>query len=151
MATYLLDTSALFKHYLPEPGAERVDALLTEDANVLVSAATEVEFLSNLQRLLTVDRVIDRDQFEAVCLALSLELASGRIEVVPVSAGVVEASVQLLLSRYVTPIDALQLATLESLGAEAVLVSADQKLNRLADKLGLRFSDPCGEEGFSPA
>ena len=48
--THLLDTSALLAHYLAEPGAERVQSLLEDDAVVLgVSILALYEFELRLQ------------------------------------------------------------------------------------------------------
>ena len=50
--THLLDTSALLAHYLAEPGAERVQSLLEDDAVVLgVSILALYEFELRLHRL----------------------------------------------------------------------------------------------------
>ena len=149
MTTYLVDTSALFKRYLPERGSERMESLFLESAEVFISTLTVVEFLSNLQRLRSADKVISDGQFSEVWAAFSLDLATGRIQALAVSAEVIGEGVQLLLTRYVTPIDALQVGTAMSSGAETIIVSSDRGLNRLLAALGIRFLDPTGDEPSS--
>ncbi|MDP2859451.1 MAG: type II toxin-antitoxin system VapC family toxin [Bacillota bacterium] len=146
MTTYLVDTSALFKLYLPERGSERMESLFFENAEVLISTLTMVEFLSNLQRLHLLDKGLDDNQFSEVWSAFSLDLATGRIQALGVSSEVIDEAIQLLLTRYVTPVDALQVAAAKSLGAEATVVSSDRKLNQLVTTLGLRFLDPSQED-----
>ncbi len=51
-----------------------------------------IEFLSNLQRLHSVDRAIDDSQFNEAWAAFSLDLATGRIQALAVSAEVITVS-----------------------------------------------------------
>lgn len=146
MTTYFVDTSALFKRYLPERGSERMESLFLENAEVFISTLTVIEFLSNLQRLRSADRAINDSQFNEAWAAFSLDLATGRIQALAVSAEVIGEGIQLLLTRYVTPIDALQVGTAKSLGSEAITVSSDYGLNQLVATLGMRFLDPTGDE-----
>jgi len=150
VTTYFVDTSALFKRYLPERGSERMESLFRESAEVFISTLTVIEFLSNLQRLHSVDRAIDDSQFNEAWAAFSLDLATGRIQALAVSAEVVEEGIRLLLTRYITPVDALQVGTARALGAEAITVSSDRGLNQLVAELGMRFLDPAQEEPPAP-
>ena len=52
MALLYLDTSALVKLYVSEPGSERMMELASEDANhsPAISAITQVEFYSAIDR-----------------------------------------------------------------------------------------------------
>ena len=142
MKTYFVDTSALFKRYLPEEGSERMDSLFHEDAEVFISTLAVVELLSNLQRLRSMDKAIDDDQFAAAWAAFSLDLATGRLEALGISSEVVDGATQLLLDSYITPVDALQISAAMSLGEGAIVVSSDRKLNQLVAALGLQHMDP---------
>lgn len=146
MAAYFIDTSALFKRYLPERGSDRMESLLNEIPEVFISTLAVIEFLSNLQRLRTVDKVITDRQFDDAWAAFQLDLATGRIQALAVSADVIHEATQLLLGRYVTPVDALLVGTVMLLGPEVVMVSSDTRLNRLAASLGIRCLNPAGEE-----
>ncbi|MGE5580264.1 MAG: type II toxin-antitoxin system VapC family toxin [Bacillota bacterium] len=142
MTTYFVDTSALFKRYVPEEGSEWLDQLLTDGTQVFISTLTIVELASNLQRLQSVDRLIDQSQFSDAWAAFSLDLAAGRLEVVGVSPAVVDMATRLLMDRYITPIDAIQLSTALYLGEDAIVVSSDHKMNSLVRALGMGFVDP---------
>jgi len=144
--TYFVDTSSLFKRYLPGRGSEQMDALFREDAEVFISTLSVIEFLSNLQRLRSVDNAVTDAQFAEVWSAFSLDVATGRIQTLAVSAEVIDRATQLLLPRYVTPIDALQVAAAMSLGPETVVVSSDRQLNQLVTGLGVWHMDPSREE-----
>ena len=81
-------------------------------------------------------------QFTAAWTAFSLDLADGTLQTVNAAAQVINRAVDCLQACYVTPIDALQLASAESLG-DVILVSSDRKLSRLALEKGMRVTDPC--------
>jgi predicted nucleic acid-binding protein len=123
-----------------------MDALFREDAEVFISTLSVIEFLSNLQRLRSVDNAVTDAQFAEVWSAFSLDVATGRIQTLAVSAEVIDRATQLLLPRYVTPIDALQVAAAMSLGPETVVVSSDRQLNQLVTGLGVWHMDPSREE-----
>lgn len=88
------------------------------------------------------DKAIDDDQFAAAWAAFSLDLATGRLEALGISSEVVDGATQLLLDRYITPVDALQISAAMSLGEGAIVVSSDRKLNQLVAALGLQHMDP---------
>jgi predicted nucleic acid-binding protein len=148
MKAYFIDTSALFKRYIPEDGSEWMDRLFADEAQLFTSTLTIVELASNLQRLLSVDRLIDQTQFTEVWAAFSMDLASGRLEALGVPAEVVEKAAGLLMERYITPVDALQLSTAMSLKDEAIVVSSDRKTNSLITALGMQFVDPSQSSGL---
>jgi len=129
VATYFVDTSALVKRYLPERGSDRMDSLFQQNAEIHISSLTLVEFLSNLQRLRSVDRVISDSQFNEAWVSPSLEVAAAKIRVLGAMAEVIDCATQLLLTRYLTPIDALQVATAKSAAAgvaDVIVVSSDR-------------------------
>jgi len=142
MKTYFIDTSALFKRYVPEEGSEWLERLFDEGTEILISTLTRVEIASNLKRLLSVDRVIDRTQFTAAWASFSMDLASGRIEALGVSSAIVDRATHLLKDTYITPVDALQISSALSLGEGTTVVSSDQKLNGLLATLGIPCVDP---------
>lgn len=142
MKTYFVDTSALFKRYIPEEGSAWMDRLFDEDARMLVSTLARVEVASNLQRLLSVDSFIDRRQFTAAWAAFFMDLATGRLEAVGVTSGVVDGAVHLLMDTYITPMDALQISSAMSMGEGVVVVSSDQRLNKTLSTLGIQHIDP---------
>jgi uncharacterized protein len=143
---YFIDTSALFKRYVPERGSELVDSLFAENAPCHISAMTVLELLSNLQRLTSIDKVLPALVFAQITTAFRLDVADGTLEVAGATAARVSAASEILISRYITPIDALQIATARSLGPETVFVSSDRKLNDLVRDQGMQVLDPCYPE-----
>ncbi|MGI6626751.1 MAG: type II toxin-antitoxin system VapC family toxin [Bacillota bacterium] len=144
MHSYFIDTSALFKRYVEEQGSEVVDSIFSESAEKHISTISILELLSNLQRLHLIDKIMSSSQFTAAWTAFSLDLADGTLQTVNAAAQVINRAVDCLQACYVTPIDALQLASAESLG-DVILVSSDRKLSRLALEKGMRVTDPCVE------
>lgn len=140
--TYFIDTSALFKRYIPEEGSSQVDRLIDENTPVFISNLTRVEVASNLRRLLSVDGLIDQAQYAAAWAAFSLDIVSGKIEVVGTTPAIVEGAISLLADAYLTPVDALQVSTALSMGAGTTVICSDQKLNKVLSELGVQCIDP---------
>ena len=81
MNNYFIDTSALFKRYISEPGTEKIDTLFEGEGLLIISHLTMVEFISNLKRLLDVDKVLDNDLFNAIKSVFLNDIADGIIKV----------------------------------------------------------------------
>ncbi len=142
MTSYFLDTSAHLKRYLREAGSEAVDRLFSEYASRYVSAIGLLEGLSCLQRLRAVSGLIDADRLRLLRAAMASDIESGRLTVVSAAPPDIEAAAKILAERYLTAVDALQIATAKNLGPEVVFVSSDEKLNRAASEEGLSVVDP---------
>ncbi len=137
MTAYFLDTSAFLKRYLNEDGSEAVDRIFEEYSDRCISAVGLLETYSNIQRLHSVDRILTLEQYRSLCATIASDVESGRVTVRNATPQDIDAAVIILTQRYVTAIDALQIATAHMLGPGVVLVSADRKLNRLARDVGL--------------
>lgn len=144
---YFLDTSALFKRYVPERGSEAIDSIIAQGGLCCISSMTVLELISNLQRLHSIDHVLAVEDFRRLLNAFCLDVLDRKLEVVGATPARVSAAFEMLLASYLTPIDALQIATALSLGPEACLVSADKKLNQLARRQGMQVLDPCELNG----
>jgi len=149
MVTYFLDTSALFKRYISEEGSDAIANLFDSEGLLLISAVTLCETVSNLRRLSDIDKVIDEKEFEALRATFLGDVADGRLEVMELTTPIVLASLDIISSRFLTPIDALQIATALSLPEKPVFVCADQKLNQVAMEYGLPALDPLHPEDSS--
>lgn len=125
-----------------------MESLFMETGEILVSTLGAVELLSNLKRVHLVDGAIDKQRFAEIWVAFSMALATGRIRTVAISAEIMSEAIRVLQARYMTPMDALQVAATMSLGTETVVVSSDRKLNGVVTELGMRCLDPT-EEGVS--
>jgi predicted nucleic acid-binding protein len=141
--TYFLDTSALFKRYADEPGAEAINIVFAEKANRFISQLTITEVTSNLKRLVEIDRLITETEFRQVLKVFLGDIASGAIYTLDVTPKIVLSSIDLCSESYLTPIDALQLATaLSIISANPVFVCSDHKLLKSVEKHGLQLLNP---------
>jgi uncharacterized protein len=141
--TYFIDTSALFKRYTDEPGSEVVQKVFAEKANRFISQLTITEVVSNLKRLAEIDHHITDAEFKQVMKIFLGEIASGVIYTLDVTPKVVLLSVDLCSENYLTPIDALQLATALSIkSSNPHFVCSDHKLVKVAESYGLQFINP---------
>lgn len=141
--SYFLDTSALFKRYVQEEGSETVDVLFKEKEDVLfISSVAICEVISNLRRLVDVDRLISEKEFDLIKAAFLGDIADGLLELTQLTTNILLESLEITSNRYVTPLDAIQLATALSLPEKPVFVCADKKLLRIAKDYGLRVLNP---------
>jgi len=139
-AYYFLDTSALFKRYIPEAGTDKIDLLFEKDGLFLISNLTVIEMISNLKRLVDVDKKIDHAVFDAVKNEFFKDVADGTLKVEPVSSVNIITSVGLLSKTYISPIDSLQLAmalNLKEIYGDISFVCSDRKLCRMAIQEGI--------------
>jgi predicted nucleic acid-binding protein len=146
MADRFFDTSAAVKHYHPETGTAKVDALLAEvGASHFLSDLAVVEFHSVLARLVRTGTIttgalnLARGRFLA-------DIAGGLWQVLPVSAAHFHHAHQLLLRHGLTrPLDAIQLAVSLALQTASPLdafVCADANLGDIATAEGLTVVNP---------
>lgn len=139
-SSIFIDTSALFKRYINEVGTDRMDSLFESTGLVIISNLTVVEFVSNLKRLVDIEKVIDIDVYDTIKYEFFNDIADGRIKVEPVSSLNIVTSVDLINKKYVTPIDSLQLATVLNLKENCENISfvcSDKKLCGLAENEGI--------------
>lgn len=139
---YFLDTSALFKRYVREAGANVVFSLFAQDASRFISSLTLCEVVSNLKRLQDVGGLLTDAEFKALKASFLGEVGDGLLLLVEPTSAVILTSMEIIAEKYVTPLDAIQLATALSLSRKPIFVCADQKLIRLAAEYGLATLDP---------
>ena len=146
MALLYLDTSALVKLYLDEPGSERVEELASEDSDniVAICSITQVEFHAAIWRR---HRIRELDDEEA---ELAIELFNGRLETdllrCPVDDRTLNRASELTSRHPLRGYDATQLAAclvLETrLGESPTFVCADRDLLTAAEEEGLPVLNP---------
>ena len=139
---YFIDTSALLKAYIQEKGTEAMDRIFQEDAPKTISSMGLVEAVSVLQRLRSVEKVLSEEQFALLCARLVADANSGRLEVRNATPYDIQAAIDLEMRRYLTAVDAVQIALASEMDGSMVFVSADEKLNRVAIEVGLKVLDP---------
>lgn len=138
---YFIDTSALFKRYVNEPGTDEMDKLFESAGLIVVSNLTVVEFISNLKRLADIEKIIDIPVYDAIKREFFNDIANGVIKVEPVSSQQVITSVDLIDGNYITPIDSLQLSAIINLKENydnISFVCSDKKLCGIAAQKGIK-------------
>ena len=158
MALLYLDTSALVKLYINEPGTERMKELASEgsDNSVAICSITQVELHAAIWRRHRI-RELDDEEVE-----LAIELFNGRLETdilrCPVDDRTLNRASELTSRHPLRGYDATQLAAclvLETrLGESPTFVCADHALLAAAAAEGLPVLDPAVAEdppGLDPS
>lgn len=139
---FFLDTSALFKRYVPEKGSDVVDGLFELDTPLFISSVTLCEVVSNFRRLVDVDKIITEKEFKILKAAFLGEIGDGLLELVELTTSIFLDSLEIISKKYVTPLDSIQLAAALSLPERPVFVCSDLKLASLAKDYGLSIIEP---------
>ncbi len=138
MSGLYLDTSALAKRYLNEPGSEEFERFLRDRRRAAISRLTMVEFRCLLARRRRAGDLTPNIEAAAFRLFLD-DVAGGYLQVHPLADDHARDSL-VLLERLDThslrTLDALHLAVASAIGAET-LATADRIMARAAGELGL--------------
>ncbi|MBT9172409.1 MAG: hypothetical protein DDT21_00790 [Syntrophomonadaceae bacterium] len=140
--SFFLDTSALFKRYVSEQGTSAVEKIFIGENERLISEITLCEMIANLRRLVDIEKFLTEEDFLQVKSYFLGEISDGTISVVSLTSSVLLQGLEICSKQYVTPMDAIQLASALSLPEKPTFVCADQKLLRLASALGLKVLNP---------
>lgn len=135
-----IDTSALFKRYITEMGTETLDELFGSKDEIYISSLTVIEVVSNLKRLLEVDKLIDKAAYNAIKGCFLDDIAKTTLKLEAVLPKTLISSIDLIDGKYMTPIDSIQLATalqLAGKSSEFAFVCSDKKLCMAARDKGL--------------
>lgn len=132
-----IDTSALAKYYLPEPGAEEFAAFAVGERSVAISRLALVEFRCLLARRLRAGELAPTHVAD-VTDAFARQIAEGHIEVYPLddrhTTGAIDV-LDRLADHPLRTLDALHLAIALDLGAK-VIATADRIMAGAAAALG---------------
>ena len=142
--SHFVDTSALFKRYQHEKGTALVSQILeTSDQPVFISSLSIVEIISNLRRLFEVDRITTKEQFLQQRAFFYQDIHTLGITILDVSAEDIIKAEDLILKRYMKPIDSIQLAIALNLKRDDItFVSSDRRLCKIANDEGLQTLTP---------
>jgi predicted nucleic acid-binding protein len=149
VAVYFLDSSALIKRYVCEPGSSHVLQLVDPTINlVVVAAITGVEVVSALMRQTRSGDISPADL--AVALSTFRSDFASEYQIIEMGSPVIERAMQLAEIHALRGYDAVQLAAAlaihrERLAAEQpplTFVSADAALNGAATAEGLPVDNP---------
>jgi predicted nucleic acid-binding protein len=133
-----VDTSALAKRYLNEPGSEAFDAYLGTLSRALISRLTVVELRCLLQQRRRAGE-IDDDYERAARADFADDVRSGYFEVLPLvdrHAVCAHDLIDQLSGHTLRTLDALHLAIAHGAGA-TMLATADRSMARAAEALGI--------------
>ena len=137
MNNYFIDTSALFKRYIPEKGTDQLDEIFSLSKYLYISDLTIVEIVSNLKRKNEIVNEIDRDLYLKIKKEFFNDIAQGSIQTISVSSEIIIKALDLIDKKYITPMDSVQLATAIQLNSkleDVVFVCSDKKLAKLAEE-----------------
>jgi len=137
MNNYFIDTSALFKRYIPEKGTDQLDEIFSLSKYLYISDLTIVEIVSNLKRKNEIVNEIDRDLYLKIKKEFFNDIAQGNIQTISVSSEIIIKALDLIDKKYITPMDSVQLATAIQLNSkleDVVFVCSDKKLAKLAEE-----------------
>jgi uncharacterized protein len=136
--TYFLDSSALVKRYLTEPGSDLVRALFRRRRRVAVSRIAYAEVVAAVARAWR-EKFLEQTARDKVFAAIDADF--GGFDVTEVRSGIVERIPALVLRQPLRAYDAVQLAsalTLKERGASLEFWGADDRLVIAARGEGLR-------------
>ena len=141
---FFIDTSALFKRYQPEKGTTAVTRILEDRSQTLyISSITIVEMISNLKRLFEVDKITTEEEFQLQRDFFYKDIVTLNITILDITAEDVIMAEDLILKRYMKPVDSIQLAiALNMKSDDIVFVSSDQRLCKIAAQKGLKTLTP---------
>jgi len=144
MNNYFIDTSTLFKRYIPEKGTEQIDELFDIAEYIYISDLTITEIISNLKRKSEITCEIDKGLYLSVKKEFLNDISHGNIQTVSVDSEIIIRSLAFIDKNHIAPIDSIQLATAAYLNSEEkdiVFVCSDRKLAKLAEvnKLNILF------------
>lgn len=128
-----LDSSALAKRYVEEPGSERLESMLAGAERLGLSVLVVPEVISGLRRRRR-ERALSEAQYLAAKAALLQDVRDA--EIVGLVETVVAASVAILERSNVRALDAMHIAAALEWSAE-LFVSADERQLQAAEQAGL--------------
>jgi predicted nucleic acid-binding protein len=141
---FFIDTSSLFKRYQQEKGSTVVSRILEDSKEpVFISSITIIEIISNLKRLFEVDKITTEKEFLMQHSFFYQDIGTLGITILDVTADDIIRAEDLILKRYMKPVDSIQLSMALSLSHDSVtFVSSDRRLCKIAVEEGLNILTP---------
>lgn len=152
MADAYLDTSALVKRYVQEPGTVAVDVIFDRASNGSLSIATSAWNIGEALGVFDyrrVRRLLTEREFHVATRSLASEFArllrTRALQIYPVRTSLLMEAWPLVLSQHLYQADALQIATCNN-SQTRVLITSDGLLRRASEEVGLKALDPEKQE-----
>ncbi|MBN2158061.1 MAG: type II toxin-antitoxin system VapC family toxin [Spirochaetes bacterium] len=130
-----IDSSALVKRYIEEPGSSRVGELIGKAKEVAVCIVCVPEVLSACNRLVREKR-IDSKQYEWIKKEFLLDL--GELMMIDITSEVIIRSIQCLEKGALRSLDALHIASAIEYKC-GLFVTGDQRQMNIADAMKLKI------------
>ncbi len=148
MADAYLDTSALIKRYVQEPGTTAVDTIFDKASIGALAIATSVWNIGEAIGVFDYRRrrkLLTEHEFHVALQTLNTEVVglmrTGALQVYPVRTSLLTEAWSLVLSQHLYQADALQIVTCNA-SQSKVLITSDELLRRSSEDLGLKALDP---------
>lgn len=141
MNNYFIDTSALFKRYIPEAGTDILDDIFKDIGTFYISDVAIIEVISNLKRKNEITKELSNSIYKKIKSEFFNDIASGNLKITGILSETIIEAINLIDKKYLTPLDSIQLAAALQLNAkngDTVFVCSDKKLCTLAEKYGLK-------------
>jgi predicted nucleic acid-binding protein len=143
-----LDTSALVKRYVEEPGTPAVDILFDRASDGALVIATSVWNLGEAFGVFDYRRrrrLLTEHEFDVAVRSLTSEalglMRTEALQVYAVRTLLLTEAWSLVLTRHLYEADALQIVTCND-SKSKVLITSDEPLRRASEDLGLKALDP---------
>ena len=130
-----IDSSALVKRYIEEPGSERVAELIEKAKEVAVCIVCIPEVLSACNRLVR-EKKINSDQYEWIKNEFLLDM--GEFVVIDITNEVVIRSIHCLEKGALRSLDALHIAAAVEYKC-GMFITGDRRQKNIANVIGLNF------------
>lgn len=147
-----LDTSALVKRYVQEPGTPAVDTIFDSASVGAIVIATSVWNLGEAFGVFDYRhrrRLLTEREFQHAVQSLTSEVLgltrTGSMQVYPVRTSLLTEAWTLVLTQHLYQADALQIVTCNE-SKSRVLITSDELLGRASEALGLRALNPHKQE-----
>ncbi len=111
--------------------------------DLFISSLTLTEVISNLKRLFEIDHLTNEEHFREQRLFFYHDIENLGVTVLDITAEDITRADELILKRYMKPVDAVQLAvSINNFSDRPTFVSADQKLCDIAKSEGIPVINP---------
>ena len=147
-----LDSSALVKRYIQEPGTTGVDIIFDSASAGAIEIVTSVWNLGEAFGVFDYRRrrrLLTEHEFHLATQNLASEvfglMRDGRMQVYPVRTELLTEAWAIVLTQHLYQADALQIVTCNE-SKSKVLITSDRMLQRASESLGLNALDPDGQE-----
>jgi predicted nucleic acid-binding protein len=148
MPDVYLDSSALVKRYVLEPGTSAVDLIFDRASVGALVIATSVWNVGEAFGIFDYRRrrrLMTEHEFHVAIQSLTSELLGlmrrGMLQVYPVRTSLLIEAWSLILAQHVYEADALQIATCNQ-SKTRMLITSDEALRRASKEVGLQAFDP---------